>query len=158
MNKTRLLSSSASEEKFSFFIQVTFIQILRYMFWLNFHFHLGLIEVLVYQNYRSSQKVVYSASHQCRNPFYGILDRWPASLYLNTSSHGRQRGTGGLLYFRGSSDYQKHIHLIELYSSVSVFFMLQKTESTSEDGFKHSENCSSQYLSGSMLRRISDTI
>lgn len=31
----------------------------------------------------------FSATHQCRNPFYNILDRWLASLCMNTSSDGR---------------------------------------------------------------------
>lgn len=64
----------------------------------------------------------------------------------------KTKGNKSLFYFGGSSDDEKHSHLIELDSSISVFFMLQVTESTSEDGFKHSENCSSQYLSGSLLR------
>lgn len=63
----------------------------------------------------------FSAFHQCRNPFYSILDRWLASLCMNTSSDGRQRRTGGgLLYFGSSSDDWKCFQWIELDSAMSV--------------------------------------
>lgn len=47
----------------------------------------------------------FSASRQCGNPFYSILDRWLASLCVNTSSDGRWTRTGGgLFHIEGGSD------------------------------------------------------